>query len=337
MNLKQKWKGIPVFLVAVVALSTFGAAALLEYYGTISTTVEVEQSILVDGQDYTATINDVIEEDAPGGEEFCFKHWLKNQMSVEGTVGLETSYSPEGEGIETTYYTMPETTTLILENKEIGNNGCGLETWKIIDDGRKATITFDTVNPTFDYDLEAVGLELDTQYALIYYADYDPRFDTWGGDNPGAVIEIFTTDTSGDYSNLGASVELNMNLPSESDWNINPNPDYCDCHNTHDDYEHCRGAKLWIVPTSHLTNGDSLPLVSWDMSKYLFETDLVTYFDCNIDTLTSNYPIGEYGIPTTEITLESGEEKPFFICYGFDPLIKPKTYTITTEIVPPTQ
>ncbi len=329
-------KAIPLSVIALLVATVPVAGSLLTYYGQITATVDVHQSILVDGQDYSATINDVIEEDAPGGEEFCFKHWLKNQMSVEGIAGLETYYHPDGDGIITTYYTMPETITLVLENKEIGSGVCGAETWNIINDNMQATLTFDTVNPEFDYDFEATGLGMETEYALVYYADYDPRFNMWGGDNPGAIIEIFTTDQNGYYSS-SRSIDLGMNLPTEPDWNINPTPDYCDCHNGHDDYVHCKGgAKIWIVPTSHLTNGDSLPMVSWDMSKYLFETDLITYFDCNIDTLTSNYPIGEYGIPTTEITLESGEEKPFFICYGFDPLIKPMVYTISTLVVPAT-
>ena len=306
-----------IAMVAMLVIGLPAMAALLTYYGKVTATVNVEQSILVDNQDYTAVdIIDVISEPAPGGEKFCFKHWLKNQMSVEGEVGLE-AYCYDGEGITTTYYTMPSTTTLILENKD--------SSWNVIVDNRQANLTFDVVNTAFNYGLTATGLSGNTEYAIIYYADKPNRYVNWGGDNPGKLIDTFTTNASGDY--IGSnSVELNMNLPTEPDKNINEY-DYC----VLDGYIHCYGAKIWIVP---LSDYNEPVLATWNPTTYLFETDMITYFDCNITELTSNYPIDEYGMNVSEITLESGENKPFFICYDFATNIVPKTYTITTTVVP---
>lgn len=305
-------------VIAMVSLLVIGltTAAVLTYYGKVTAIVDVHQSILLDNQDYMAEITDEITEPAPGGEEFCFKHWLKNQMSVEGEVELETFYEPDGEGIETTYYTMPSTTTLILENKD--------SSWDVIVDSRQAELIFDVVNTEFNYELEVMGMDAETEYALIYYADKPDRYVSWGGDNPGKLIDTFITDVNGDYSGSN-SIELDMNLPTEPDANINEY-DYC----VSDGYAHCYGAKIWIVPVSDYSEP---ALTAWNPSDYLFETDMITYFDCNIDELTSNYPMN-YGMSVSEIALESGEEKPFFICYDFAKDIEPKIYTITTEVQP---
>jgi len=331
-------KGIPVFALILLVLGVTGVtAALLEYYGVITTTVDVHQSIKLlskDGQGVwqevicTGTqgqgceISNVILEESPGGEKFCFKHKLKNQMSVEGTVELETLYDPEhgDDGIYTTYYAPPMKTILILENKD--------SNWDVIVDDTQATLTFDTVgnNGEFNYELEAEGLNTVSEYAIIYYADKPDRFVNWGGDNPGKLIDTFTTDGNGDYSTLGVvSVDIGMNLPSENDANIDEY-DYC----AFDGYVHCYGAKIWIVPLSDYTQP---ALTTWNPSSYLFETDMITYFDCDlgveyflIDTLQE--------LPVEEITIPSGEIQDFLVCYEFAEDIFPTQYTITTNIVP---
>ncbi len=164
----------------------------------------------------------------------------------------------------------PGTRTLVLENKDA--------IWDVISDGKNGTLTYNTSGDTFNYTLVASGLS-DISYSLIYYADKDPRFQSWGGDNPGKVIGTFTA--SGGAINSGLQTpNLGMDLPESPDWNINPAPDYCDDHNGFDDYNTCVGAKIWLVPTSDLTGGN-LPLASWNPANYLFETDLINYNDTN--------------------------------------------------------
>ncbi|MDO8471146.1 MAG: SipW-dependent-type signal peptide-containing protein [bacterium] len=169
------------------------------------------------------------------------------------------------------------TRTLILENKDTS--------WNVIDETSgpeiQGTLTYNTAGNEFDYTFQATGLTSSIDYSLIYYADKDPRFSSWGGDNPGAVIGTFATDGSGSISTGALSTNLGMDLPQSPDWNISPVPDYCDDNNTYDDYNTCAGAKIWLVPTSNLTGGSSLPLVSWSPSTYLFETDLINYNDTN--------------------------------------------------------
>lgn len=325
-------KSVSVFVVAIIAMGLV-SAALLTYYGVITGSVVAAQSVLVDGKNYQEEImEDKIPEEAPGGEMFCFKHYLKNDASVETTVYLENDCSAkklEGgsmscEGADKYHYVMPEEVTLNLCSKETSTWTCNNQ--------MTATLTFDPVNPHFVGTLITSGLNPKTEYALIYYADKPGRFVDWGGDNPGKVIVTFQgSETNG--VNFSINTNLGMNLPSEPDANID---EYCYAVSgtgeiTGDNYNHCHGAKLWIVPTGDLT-GDKL--TNWNPSSYLFETDLIVYFDCNIKKLTSNYPIDEYAEVATSVDLESGEEKPFFNCYDFAINIRPGTYTFTTKVTP---
>ena len=310
-------KSLPVWLLVTLVASVPVSAALLTYYGQITTTIDVSQSILLDGQDYTSTITHAIPETAPGGEEFCFKHTLTNQMSVLGEVEFSTN---EIAGITIGIYSIPETTTLELTSKD--------SNWEATTD-MKATLTFKTSNPTFEGTLTTTGLE-DEEYALIYYPDQTDRFasDKWNG-NGGVVIATFTDD----QTDLVIDAELDTNLPLTTDWNVNPDPDYC--NNGFDDYEHCRGAKIWIVETDDLTGGN-LPLVNWNPTAWLFETDLVMYFDCDeqtesgISRLASFYKEEPAQNP---FEIDSKTTESFLICYDFAQNIAPGQYTITTMVV----
>jgi hypothetical protein len=181
-------------------------------------------------------------------------------------------------GTANVYCTQPSDctmTTLNLENKNAN--------WQVIQDGISATLTFGTIGPTFSGTLTTLGLGGSTNYALIYYPDNANRFVNWNG-NGGVVIATW----NGNVAGLVINNNLVPNLPIAGDWNINPNPNYCNNNNGFDSYAHCSGAKLWIVPTSDLTGGPVLPLVNWNPGAWLFETDLVTYTVGNPTTTCVN-------------------------------------------------
>lgn len=159
--------------------------------------------------------------------------------------------------------------TLNLENKD--------SSWAIVSgDSIGGTLGYNPSGSTFDFGLYATGLS-DGDYALIYYADTEDRFNDWGGDNPGAVIATGTS--SGGELSMTGSVELNMDLPCPPDANAY----FYDYTEAPDNYVHGTGAKIWVVPTSVLTDGTSLPVCAWPQtSDWLFETDLVTYDDTDI-------------------------------------------------------
>lgn len=320
-------KQISLLLGTGIILATIVTAVLLTYFGKIVTTVNVQQSVLLDGRAWDDPVLETIPEAAPGGEEFCFLHKVKNQASIDIPIVFDITCEGDSdcEGITETTYNVPETATLDLCAKDSS-------TWQCVS-GATATLTFDTVNPAFKYDLAVTGLQANKEYALIYYSDRDPRFDLWGGDNPGKVIATFMTDGSGNYV-VTDTVDISMNLPSSPDWNINPNPDYCDSHNGYDNYNHCSGAKIWIVPTEDLTDDAELPLTAWNPSNYLFETDLIVYSDCDFESGLGFVVDMEKGEEITDALMtHSGTTIPVLVCYEFDVMIEPGEYTITTTIL----
>ena len=122
-----------------------------------------------------------------------------------------------------------------------------------------------------------------------------------------------------------------MNLPKGTDWNRNPSPDYCDDHNGLDDYDHCKGAKIWIVPVSDLTS-DNLPLANWNPTAWLFETDLIVYSDCDLIPMWFVVDMVKGTNPVTTLETKTKSLTPMLVCYGFDVKIAPGNYVITTEI-----
>ena len=152
--------------------------------------------------------------------------------------------------------------------------------WEIVEDGAWGKMKYNLSGPTFDFVFNGHELDPDADYCLIYYADKPDRFVDWGGDNPGALIASGTSNEGGNI-HLAGSIELDMDLPCSPDWNINPDPNYCDYNNGFDDYDHCCGAKIWLVPSDDY-NAATKKVSAWNPSEFLFESDLITYDDTDV-------------------------------------------------------
>jgi len=114
--------------------------------------------------------------------------------------------------IETHFTPAADVGMLVLEDKD--------DDWNEIENDIGATLIFGTNQDEFVYYLVGEVTQNDTDYSLVYYADYPDRFNDWGGDNPGALI---ATETSGDdYSiEMEGSIDLDMSLPHLDDANYN--------------------------------------------------------------------------------------------------------------------
>jgi len=145
--------------------------------------------------------------------------------------------------------------------------------WGIIaSDEMMGSLWFNASGPEFEYKLGASGLEPGEDYSLIYYADFgEDRFDEWGGNNPGALIETFESDEFGEIVGEG-SVYLGINLPEAPDANIEEY-DYCGAP---DYYDNCHGAKVWLVLTEDY-DSELKKVTNWNPTAWLFETDLIYY------------------------------------------------------------
>ena len=151
------------------------------------------------------------------------------------------------------------------------------DTWEIVEDGAWAKLKYNLEGETFDFVFNGHGLEANTEYSLIYYADFEDRMNVWGGNNPGALIASGTSNGGGNIHLMGP-VELNMDLPCSPDANI----DIHDYSGPPDNYVNAHGAKIWLVPSDCLTGSTDLPVVIWAPTRFLFETDLIWYDDTDV-------------------------------------------------------
>lgn len=301
-------------VVAGVLVAGIASAAILAVYITMMGTGNVEQSVVFGNGDTekTYTIGD---SPAIAGNTYTQNYNLLNRSETTAPVRFVTSQCIVGggncgvsgydePGVETSYWS-----TVELENKDTSS-------WEAnTGDGIKGTLTYELAAPTFNYEFEATGLTLNTGYSLIYYADRQDRFVDWGGDNPGALIATFTTDSNGDILATTGSKNLAMNLPHVDDWNGTADANYC---TDPDNYDLCRGAKIWLVPsTSYDTTGKKLN--GWNPTTYLFETDLITYDDTDTDGVALKLGKGMLN---------------FFVKNELAINLAPGEYKVKTEVVP---
>jgi hypothetical protein len=306
-------KKTAILALALIFCIGIASAALLEYYAKIETTVNVAQGILVDGHGYETPITEEVS--ATGGGIVYTVHTIQNLGDKEATVYLSWETS-DSDGLDVAYFV--NTATLTLENKNP-------DTWQVIEDDTYATLTYCIVGNTFAYKLEAFGLEPNTEYSLIYYADKYPfRFENWGGDNPGALIGTAKADEHG-YISTSGNIDLAMDLPSPPDANI----DKYDYSGDPDYYEHAHGAKIWLVPSNDY-DAEAKKMTAWNPTTYLFETDLIVYIDLDASTHLL-HPDPE---PVTAITVPAHSTVSFAIRFDFAENAY-GTYLVTTTVSPP--
>ena len=154
---------------------------------------------------------------------------------------------------------------LILENKDSS-------TWQPIADGTWGEFGYNLAGDEFEFAINVYGLEPETEYSLIYYADTEDRYVDWGGDNPGALIATMTTDENGNKC-ISGSIDLGMNLPHPDD----ANGYFYNYTLAPDGYPNATGAKIWLVPSSDYNGTDTV--TNWNPDAFLFETDLIWYTD----------------------------------------------------------
>ena len=157
--------------------------------------------------------------------------------------------------------------------------------WEATDE--KLEITYTVVGDSLEFSGVTEG------YTLVYYKDAVIGLEGRVS-NPQPVIIV--------SSDMG-------NLPQQDDANADLSSDYC--NNDVDNYESCRGAKLWVVPSTDIVDGD----FNWaNMADYYYETNLiqynaegniVVYSEESLDVTPVYYISGSYfgeDIITTEVS-----------------------------------
>jgi len=294
-------KQLPAFaLVALLVMASVGSAAVLTYFGQITGYVTVEKAVVLTGDDCSNGICAYSDTVSGGETAMTSTYTLTSQTSVPVLIELATSVTPNDDGITSAY-----TNIMTLDNKKPS-------TWIAIDDDTEATLKYNVVGDVFDYELAAMGVD-NIEYALVYYPDSgatDPvDGKPWNIDN---AVLVGTGIAAGNELAMSGQTDIGS-LPYSEDYNANPNAgdSYCDGENGYDYYDHCSGAKIWLMP---LTDYNAK---SWNPTAWLFETDLIYYFD-NVDN--------ELTVPAGGI-IEFGVDTAFAINLFGD-------YTIVTTALP---
>jgi len=182
--------------------------------------------------------------------------WLKVYQSYHMPDWVGNKFQGDTLAFEMELYAEQLTNTITLENKDEVDGDLA----HLVHDDIYGTLTHNVKGPTFNYEFEATGLAADTGYSLIYYAD------PWAGNHPGALIDTFTTNSSGDIALTPGSIDLGMDLPDSTDAN------------------YPGGAKIWLVLSSDYNSGNAStgPMTGWHPGSYLFETGLIEYDDTDL-------------------------------------------------------
>ncbi len=316
-KIKKLFKGRPIAMViAGVLVAGVASAAILAVYTTMVGEGDVQQSVVF-GNGETEKSYTIGESPAIAGNTYTQNYNLMNRSETTAPIKFVTNQCMVGgghcpdenydePGVETSYWS-----TVELENKNTS-------TWHVIPaDGTEGILTYELAASTFNYEFEASGLTPKIEYSLIYYADKQNRFKNWGGDNPGALIATAVADDDGKIS-IEGSKNLAMNLPHADDWNGTSEANYCNYANDFDDFDLCRGAKVWLVPSSDYNAGTKS--VDWsNAGQYLYETDLITYDD------TANDGVALY--------LGTGKLN-FFVKNELAIDLAPGTYQVKTKVMP---
>lgn len=347
MNRKMSFLGkqMSVTLAALLVMTGLASAGLLTYYGQMTLTATVEQSILVDGQDYDVPIIHEIPEPAPGGEIFCFKHKLLNQMSVPGAVSFETTYGEplEGSEIVTTYYDLREEISDGDDDASIGQRGMMTFSGTLTDESGEYS---GTIGADHSFDLYA------EQGSCAYVQDYYGSGD-WNCEGTDTFeVGYYGSEYKDAYpSGQGGGPWGTFYDPDVEDAGYDPTHYALHLDAATDTWE------LWYVDASLNQVNEYAPLsgeINWDTMILLeSQKDWKQQWTWGFERIELGHPAwdivitdmggGNYevtltpvGKTTSEMTLMPGEADDFAICYAFDKTITSGSYIITTDIVPVT-
>lgn len=296
-------KKVSVFAIALMSLALV-SAALLGYFGIITGNVTVSQGLFVDGLpwdeaddiSYSATTTSL------ENPVILSVHYLDNKADIDAEVNFDYHCSATVEncdGITTKYYkTNLRDGSLVLSHKD-GN-------WNPIS-GTDITVVYhtDVTNGIFVVDSITT---LPGNYLLVYYMDKEFSDDGTRLITPAKAYVI----------------NSNFAIPYADDGNLKGSVNYCE-NSVGDDYDHCKGAKLWIIPESEINPDNTLKWSAGWRNSYYFENDLLGWDEYDTDGDDSDELGSSFIVP-------ANSKLDFVIVSEFQKMMKPAIYTMTTEV-----
>ncbi len=285
------------------------SAGLLQYYGQVSTTATVEQSVrLWYGDNYVNWDSEITGDDidtTAGNCEYA-KHRIKNFAGVDAPVALNTEvyYNNAWRGVDTldsldmNQYIVGDYQTIELRQKNVDIGGT--TPWTLVGNGDTigADLTIKNCRNGFWYELDYWGLTEDT-YSLVYYANYPDYWEIGQVE----VIDTFTISGSSSFDRTVSNVD---SFPYENDENA-----ITGIANQEPDYTHEYGAKLWLVPSEAIDSGE----INWNsVDNVLWETDLALFVNCGFDVIDIPNVYEEFSVDV----LQPGTEYCILLEYCFN-------------------
>jgi len=304
----RRGKFLLVFVVILVSVS-LASASLLSYFGKITTTVDVQQSIQIDGMNWDEPLTEEIE--AIGGCCYCFEHEVTNQGCEPMMLDWDIWGTPDLEGIDVLFTREPYLGDLVIN----------------VLDGFAEYDDFDVyVGSTLVYTYEAEGgdetwvehtidllpfeIPMDGTHTITIECTADEpweHFETYG------QLAVDTIELYCELGELCDSVDIGKTT-SEAPHNlIGWGPiEPANSGGAYGGIDDCRCT--WIT--------DDDPWASVDLTCEYF------CVGCGADECV--------GIEFMDEPFEilPGETIEFCICYDFDMLIAPQVYTIHAKLIP---
>ncbi len=338
-------KRTTVIIAALLTIFAVTASAtLLQYYGRITGTVNVKQSVVF--SDGTTEKTYSFEGDAVAGDTYMDTFRIKNRANVPATVKFVDTVNGANEvdGITTKYYKLAEQTYVIEEGKE-NYNGPEVD----LDDPDDAYDTLGNINLRISYEDSKVVFTITTPTDLI-------------GSTPetysGSVAFIFDADADGatDWQVLYEPGSGNFNF--DGNWGYeealesgaNPTPRTFIDATTVSGLEVARDGDNFIVKVdfdklgglgSEYRFGFYISVLTeyWGgipggAGQVMIFFPSYDYFDWADTRGYETFTVGTEIQEGETFTIGAGETVTFVIVNEFDIALRPATYTITTYLEP---
>ena len=310
-------KSIPLLaIVAIVMSAGMVGAALLSYYGRITGTVGVQQSVLVDGGDYLQ-IN-TYGGGTVAGNTIRDLHTLLNQADVPVDVAFETAQSGDGTpdnnvvGITTTY------TTTVTESSSYADYSDDARIMVSLAVGDMTVSEFLAL--PLEYTVNVTSNPLFAPNICFWITDGSNTYvvEAWGKDWTGTGLHTVTIQ---DFFSGAMGYEVTV----DTDYgqlnrisNVRPGT-----------YAQWQGTGI----TEFIADYGTWTILSAQVRAQAGAAggQVIRPVQFKAAGITIDIP-DSYSI--TSLTLQPGEMLNFYIVNKFNAALIPKTYTITTTVVP---
>jgi len=303
-NRTKKLGKLGLIAVVLIACSVIASATLLTFFGKIETTVNIEQSVQIDGNNWNEAITHDL--DGVGGCCYCFEHEIVNNGCQPIMLDWEIWANPNMDGITVSFIREPYLGSLDLS----------------VLDGMAEYDDFDVyVDDILVYTYSATGGD---EIWILHTVDLLPF------EIPAAGTHTVKIDCIADepwqyfdtYGQLGVdTIELYCELGT-----------LCDSVDIGDTSSEAGHNLVGWGPVEPATSGGNWGGITDCRATWVTGDESWASVDLTCEESECDCD----GIPIMEEPFELLPEETieFCICYGFDMLIKPGTYTIKAKLIP---